>query len=104
MRRLRNTCPVWRIEDTLQPPTAAENFPLKAFSIFQPFRVRLLSGVALRPDALFVKREAGASDILGDRGVSRTAAGAVGTIFPETPGQFILFSIKLGTVVTTAFP
>ena len=49
-------------------------------------------------------REARASELLGDRGVGRADAGAVGTTFLETPGQFIVFSIKLGKVVTTAFP
>ena len=82
----------------------AENSPLKAFSIFLPIQIRLPSGVALRMDAPFAKREARASELLGDRGVGRADAGAVGATFSETPGQFIVFSIKLGKVVTTAFP
>ena len=82
----------------------AENSPLKALSIFPPVQVRLPSGVVRRTDAPFAKREARAAGLLGDRGAGRAVAEAVGATFAENPGQFIVFSIKLGKVVTTAFP
>ena len=48
---------------------------------------RPLPGVTLRLDTPFAKREAGASELLGGRGVGRAAAGSVGTIFLEQPNS-----------------
>ena len=60
---------------------------------------RPLSGVALRLDAPLAKREAGASELLRDRGAGRAVDGVVGTIFFEQTNSSYAEFVRLPRAV-----
>lgn len=63
-------------------------FSALVLSLSAPLRpAGQLSGTALRMDAPFTEREAGALKLLRGRGLGRAVAGVVGTVFFEQPNS-----------------